>query len=311
MKNLTKQLLYKGDNVARANVVWNIAGSFVYAFASMVLSFLVIRMAGEEKGGIFSFGYSTLGQQLFLVAYFGIRPFQITDGKGEYSFKEYREHRNITCMFALVAGALFLTACSHNSSLPPFTASGFAEDQGAVRIWRKDSGDNVHLLAVFSPWRSGDTTTREYRWQGDNLTLININVYSKPPVNIRARFDDRGDLSFMQRESDGEKQQLSNDQIDLYRYRADQIRQISDALRQGRVVLRQGRWHAMEQTVTTCEGQTIKPDLDSQAIAHIERRQSRSSVDVSVAWLEAPEGSQLLLVANSDFCRWQPNEKTF
>lgn len=58
-------------------------------------------------------------------------------------------------------------------------------------------------------------------------------------MNIRARFDDRGDLSFMQRESDGEKQQLSNDQIDLYRYRADQIRQISDALRQGRVVLRQ------------------------------------------------------------------------
>ena len=51
MKNLTKQLLYKGDNVARANVVWNIAGSFVYAFASMVLSFLVIRMAGEEKCG--------------------------------------------------------------------------------------------------------------------------------------------------------------------------------------------------------------------------------------------------------------------
>lgn len=63
--------------------------------------------------------------------------------------------------------------------------------------------------------------------------------------------------------------------------------------------------------MTTCEGQTIKPDLDSQAIAHIERRQSRSSVDVSVAWLEAPEGSQLLLVENSDFCRWQPNEKTF
>ena len=97
----------------------------------------------------------------------------------------------------------------------------------------------------------------------------------------------------------------------IFLRRADQIRQISDALRQGRVVLRQGRWHAMEQTVTTCEGQTIKPDLDSQAIAHIERRQSRSSVDVSVAWLEAPEGSQLLLVANSDFCRWQPNEKTF
>lgn len=79
MKRMTQALLYKGDHIGRANVVWNIAGSFVYAFASMVLSFLVIRLAGEEKGGIFSFGFSTLGQQLFLVAYFGIRPFHITD----------------------------------------------------------------------------------------------------------------------------------------------------------------------------------------------------------------------------------------
>ena len=74
MKRMTQALLYKGDHINWANVVWNIAGSFVYAFASMVLSFLVIRLAGEEQGGIFSFGFSTLGQQLFLVAYFGIAP---------------------------------------------------------------------------------------------------------------------------------------------------------------------------------------------------------------------------------------------
>lgn len=100
------------------------------------------------------------------------------------------------------------------------------------------------------------------------------------------------------------------DQVALYRYRAEQIRQTSDALRQGRVMLRQGRWHA-NRTVTTCEGQTVKPDLDTLALAHIERRQNHSSVEVSVAWLEAPEGSQLLLVANEDFCTWQPTEKSF
>lgn len=204
-----------------------------------------------------------------------------------------------------------LSACSRHSELPPFTASGYVGDHGAVRVWRKDSNSDVHLLSVFSPWRSGDTTISEYRWQGDTLSLIELNVYSQPPEHVRIRFDDRGELSFMQREVDGQKQQLSSDQIALYRYRADQTRQTSDALRQGRVVLRQGRWHAAERTVTTCEGETIKPDLDSWAINHIERRQSRSSVDVSVAWLEAPEGSQLLLVANSDFCRWQPKDKTF
>ncbi|HEX4499585.1 MAG TPA: DUF1481 domain-containing protein [Scandinavium sp.] len=210
----------------------------------------------------------------------------------------------------MLAGTLLLSACSHNSSLPPFTASGYADNQGAMRIWRKDSDNETHLLAAFSPWRSGNTSTSEYRWKGDTLSLIELNIYGKPPEHVRVRFDDSGELSFMQREVDGQKQQLSNDQIALYRYQAQQIRQTSDALRQGRVVLRQGRWHE-NHTVTTCDGQTVKPDLETRAINHIERRQSHSSVEVSVAWLEAPEGSQLLLVANEDFCTWQPKEKTF
>lgn len=210
----------------------------------------------------------------------------------------------------LLVGALLLAACSHDSSLPPFTASGFAGDQGAIRIWRKDSGGETHLLSAFSPWHRGNTSLAEYRWQGDALTLIELNIYANPPEHIRVRFDDRGELSFMQREVNGQKQQLSSDQIALYHYRAEQIRQTSDALRQGRVVLRQGRWQA-NRTVQTCEGKTVKPDLDSFALNRIEQRQTRSAAAVSVAWLEAPEGAQLLLVANGDFCRWQPMEKSF
>lgn len=210
----------------------------------------------------------------------------------------------------MLAGVLLLSACSNNSSLPPFTASGYAGDQGAVRLWRKDSATETHILAAFSPWHHGDTSLSEYRWQGDQLSLIELNIYGKPPEHIRVRFDDHGELSFMQREVNGQKQQLSSDQIALYHFRAEQIRQTSDALRQGRVVLRQGRWHA-DGSVTTCEGQTMKPELDSLAVSHIQRRQNHSSADVSVAWLEGPEGAQLLLVANEDFCTWQPTEKRF
>ena len=214
------------------------------------------------------------------------------------------------CRPLALAGALLLAACSHDSSPPPFTASGYAGDQGAVRLWRKDVDDDVHILSAFSPWRSGDTSTSEYRWQGDTLALIELNIYGKQPEHIRVRFDDHGELSFMQREVNGQKQQLSSDQIALYRYRADQIRQTSDALRQGQVILRQGRWHA-DHSVSTCEGQTVKPEFDEQALSHIERRQRHSSAEVSVAWLEAPEGAQLLLVANEDYCTWQPQEKNF
>ena len=45
---MAKLLLYKGEHVERQNMIWNMLGSFVYAFASMVLSFLVMRLSGEE-----------------------------------------------------------------------------------------------------------------------------------------------------------------------------------------------------------------------------------------------------------------------
>lgn len=111
---MAKLLLYKGEHVERQNMIWNMLGSFVYAFASMVLSFLVLRIAGEEQGGIFSFGFSTVGQQMFLLAYFGIRPFHITDGTNQYRFGDYLHHRYVTCALALLLGAGYLACIGYS-----------------------------------------------------------------------------------------------------------------------------------------------------------------------------------------------------
>ncbi len=108
-------LIKTGKNRERQNVIWNMAGSFCYAFASMVLSFLVLRIIGEEEGGIFSFGYSTLGQQMFIVAYFGIRPFQVTDAAGQFRFGDYLRHRLATCGLALLAGAGYLAVSGYTA----------------------------------------------------------------------------------------------------------------------------------------------------------------------------------------------------
>ena len=212
---------------------------------------------------------------------------------------------------ALLAGMLLLQACSGKSAIPPFTASGYASDDGAVRIWRKDeSHGSVHILAVISPWGQGATATREYRWQDDRLASIELTELSKPQEQVKVRFDEQGGLSFMQREVDNNKQQLSSDQVALYQYRATQLKQTSDALRSGRVALYQGRWQA-DGNVVTCEGKTVEPALDDTAMAYIRQRQSHSAVPVDVAWLEAPEGAQLLLVANEDFCRREPKASSF
>lgn len=93
----------KGD-LEKRNIVWNIVGSFLYAFASMVLSIAVVQIAGEDDGGIFTFAFSTFGQHMFMMAYFGIRPFQITDTGNKYTFGEYLGLRLFTCVAALAVG---------------------------------------------------------------------------------------------------------------------------------------------------------------------------------------------------------------
>lgn len=41
----------KSKNPEKRDIIWNMAGSFLYAFASMVLSIAVVQIAGEEPEG--------------------------------------------------------------------------------------------------------------------------------------------------------------------------------------------------------------------------------------------------------------------
>ncbi|QCT22623.1 DUF1481 domain-containing protein [Jejubacter calystegiae] len=209
-----------------------------------------------------------------------------------------------------LSALLLLTACSA-SAPPPFTASGYVDNDGVVRIWRKDDANgDIHLFTAFSPWSHDKTATSEYRWHGDKLTSIERSLFGETPERVKIRFDARGGLSFMQHDVEGHKQQLSEEKIALYRYYARQVRDTSDALRSGRVVLLQGRWQP-DGTVINCEGQRLTPTFSDAERRHIWQRQHHSSLAVSLAWLEAPGGTQLLLVANEDYCHWQPNPKTF
>ena len=106
--NAFTRLLVGGDKrIAERNMLWNTFGSAVYALASMLLGAAVTRVLGPDAGGIFFFAFSTFGQQMFIVAYFGMRPLQITDTAGRHSFGDYRGFRFMTCGAAAAAGFLY------------------------------------------------------------------------------------------------------------------------------------------------------------------------------------------------------------
>ena len=94
--------------VERQNIAWNMIGSLIYAGSSMILTALVNHLIGPEQGGIFGFAFSAFGQQMFLVAYFGMRPFQSTDVKQAYTFGEYRRVRLYTCVAAVIFGIIYI-----------------------------------------------------------------------------------------------------------------------------------------------------------------------------------------------------------
>ncbi|MEG0566530.1 MAG: lipopolysaccharide biosynthesis protein, partial [Hungatella sp.] len=89
--NTWKQLLLGSDQqIGRRNMIWNMIGSAIYALSSMMIGMAVTRILGADLGGIFFFAFTTFGQQMFIVSYFGMRPIQITDVQEEHSFGEYR-----------------------------------------------------------------------------------------------------------------------------------------------------------------------------------------------------------------------------
>lgn len=105
---LRRLLMGNDEKIEQRNISWNMLGSFLYALASMVLTIAVVQIVGEDEGGIFSFAYSTFGQHMFMVAYFGIRAFQITDSRRLYTFGEYLKLRVLTCGAALLTGLCYV-----------------------------------------------------------------------------------------------------------------------------------------------------------------------------------------------------------
>lgn len=210
----------------------------------------------------------------------------------------------------LLVFTILLVGCSSHSTLPDFTASGYLADRGAVRIWRKDSQQQVaHMMTVFSPFNGDATEITDYSWQNGKLVAIERHIKGAHPDDITLRFDQQGKLNFMQRQLEGRREAVSEDAVELYTFDAQRMLKISDALLSGRVMLKQGQWQNGE--IETCQGQRVKPALDNASRQYIIQRQGKASKPVSIAWLEAPEGTQLLLVANEDYCQWEPKEEDF
>ena len=94
--------------------MWNILGSGMNAFATMLLTVVTSRLAGVEDAGILSlaFGLCFIFASL---ATFDIRAYQATDIQQRFSFGEYLSVRILTCAAAAAACAAYVVICRYDA----------------------------------------------------------------------------------------------------------------------------------------------------------------------------------------------------
>ncbi|MBS0878810.1 DUF1481 domain-containing protein [Tatumella sp. JGM100] len=201
---------------------------------------------------------------------------------------------------------LLLAGCSSSDNIPPFSASGYLADRGVVRLWRKNTPpDYTAIRTLYTPFDQSVTEQTDYQWHNGNLLFMQSHITGGATDDVTLRFDNQGKLSFMQRQLQNRRQDVSQQAIELYRFDAGRILKISDALLAGKIYLQQGRWQ-QNNTVLTCDDQQVQASLDMESRRMIARVRSGTASPVYIAWLKGPEGTQLLRATRVDLCHNQP-----
>jgi O-antigen/teichoic acid export membrane protein len=111
----------------RRTMFWLTLGTLVYLGGQWLLTVIVVRISGQATNGQFTLALSS-SSVAYAVALFGMRPYQISDTRGEYRDATYLASRLVTSVLAVLAFAVSL----------PFTAD-------AARLWP--------VLALFMGFR--------------------------------------------------------------------------------------------------------------------------------------------------------------
>ena len=87
--------------------LWNIAGSFSNALASVLFLVAVARVTGSKESDIFSLAWS-IAQLTLTVGTFQVRLFQATDVEGRFSFHQYLFFRILTVAAQMLVAVFYI-----------------------------------------------------------------------------------------------------------------------------------------------------------------------------------------------------------
>ena len=99
--------LNQSKNPVRDSYIWNMAGSFLLAFQSVIILMVLTRICDLSEAGIFTIAYAN-ANLFFTIGKNGMRYFQASDPKERYTFKDYLMSRVVTTVLMLLLVAVYV-----------------------------------------------------------------------------------------------------------------------------------------------------------------------------------------------------------
>lgn len=100
------RLLEKTDNIKRSSYFWNAVSAVVLAMQSPVILMVMNRTNGVYDAGIFSIAIA-VGNLMMYVGQYGLRRFQSSDIREQYTFNSYHGMRVVTCLLMVIASLAY------------------------------------------------------------------------------------------------------------------------------------------------------------------------------------------------------------
>ena len=121
-----KHFLLNDENIEKSSYIWNMAGSMLMAFQSVIMLMILTRTVGLAEAGVFTIAYANAS--LFLnIGKYGMRNFQVSDVYGQFSFIEYLRSRWMTTLLMIIVSIAYIV----HSSL----VNNYSFEKSMVIIW--------------------------------------------------------------------------------------------------------------------------------------------------------------------------------
>lgn len=97
--------LTASGNIRRSSFVWNLLSAAINSFQTMLLAVFLTRLGTDADSASFYMAFA-VGNLLYNIGKYGVRQFQVTDSREQYSFRDYASARLVS--MALMAAGIVL-----------------------------------------------------------------------------------------------------------------------------------------------------------------------------------------------------------